>query len=151
MNTQPVNQKDPQSNVELRIRTLRTLWIALVLTVVGYYVFTLFTGRLRDITPNPTMSLVLLAIGVLITLISFPIKSKLLGSAIQQQQVALVQQAYIVTWALTEVPALLGMLDFYLTGHRQYYLLLIIAALGQLLHFPRREHVIDASFKSPIL
>lgn len=151
MNTQPVNQKDPQSNVELRIRTLRTLWIALVLTVVGYYVFTLFTGRLRDITPNPTMSLVLLAIGVLITLISFPIKSKLLGSAIQQQQVALVQQAYIVTWALTEVPALLGMLDFYLTGHRQYYLLLIIAALGQLLHFPRREHVINASFKSPIL
>lgn len=151
MNTQPINQKDPQSNVELRIRTLRTLWIALVLTVVGYYVFTLFTGRLRDITPNPTMSLVLLAIGVLITLISFPIKSKLLGSAIQQQQVALVQQAYIVTWALTEVPALLGMLDFYLTGHRQYYLLLIIAALGQLLHFPRREHVIDASFKSPIL
>lgn len=151
MNTQPINQKDPQSNVELRIRTLRTLWIALVLTVVGYYVFTLFTGRLRDITPNPTMSLVLLAIGVLITLISFPIKSKLLGSAIQQQQVALVQQAYIVTWALTEVPALLGMLDFYLTGHRQYYLLLIIAALGQLLHFPRREHVINASFKSPIL
>ena len=151
MNPQPANQHNPQSNVELRIRTLRTLWIALLFTVGGYYVFTLFSGRSEDITPNPTMSLVLLAIGVLITLISFPIKNKLISSAIQQQQVALVQQAYIVTWAVTEVAALLGMLDFYLTGHRHYYVLFIVAAIGQLLHFPRREHVINASFKSPIL
>jgi hypothetical protein len=121
------------------------------LTVGGYYVFTLFSGRSENITPNPTMSLVLLAIGVLITVVSFPIKNKLLSSAVQQQQVALVQQAYIVTWAVTEVAALLGMLDFYLTGHRHYYLLFIVAACGQLLHFPRREHVINASFKSPIL
>ena len=53
-------------------------------------------------------------------------------------------RAYLVT-------ALLGLVDFFLTGHAHYYLLLIVAAGGQLLHFPRREHIVNASFKSPIL
>jgi len=29
--------------------------------------------------------------------------------------------------------------------------LLIIAALGVLLHFPRREHVVNAAFKSSVM
>lgn len=127
------------------------LWIAMLGSIGGYYVLTLLAGRSEDTTPNPIVSLTLIVIGVLTTLISFPIKNKLLNRAVDQQQVQLVQQAYIVAWAICEVAALLGLLDFFLTGHRHYYLLLIIAAVGQLLHFPRREHVVNASFKSPIL
>ena len=76
------------------------------------------------------------------------IKSTLLKKAAQQQQVALVQQAYIVTWAITEVAALLGMLDFFVTGNPKFYALFIISALGMLLHFPSRDAVLNASFKS---
>ena len=130
---------------------MRTLWIGMLASIGTYYVFTLFAGRSEDITPNPIVSLTLVGVGLLTTLISFPIKNKLLTTAVDQQQVQLVQQAYIVAWAISEVAALLGLLDFFLTGHRHYYLLLIIAAAGQLLHFPRREHVLNASFKSPIL
>jgi hypothetical protein len=36
------------------------------------------------------------------------------------------------------------------TGDRYYYMLFIIAACGQLLHFPKREHVINAAFKPTI-
>jgi hypothetical protein len=39
------------------------------------------------------------------------------------------------------------MLDFFLTNNRYYYALLILAALGLLLHFPRREAVVNAAFK----
>lgn len=127
------------------------LWIAMLGSIGGYYVLTLLAGRPEDMTPNPIVSLTLIVIGLTTTLISFPIKNKLLNRAVDQGQVQLVQQAYIVAWAICEVAALLGLLDFFLTGHRHYYLLLIIAAAGQLLHFPRREHIINASFKSPIL
>lgn len=142
MNTQSANQ------IELRIRTMRTLWIAMFLSIGGYYVFTIFAGRSENLKDNRTLSLVLIGVALSTTLISFLIKNRLLNRAIEQQQVQLVQQAYVVTWAVIDVAALLGMVDFFLTGDRYYYLLFLIAACGMLLHFPRSEHVINASFKS---
>lgn len=133
-------------NIELRLRTMRTLWAALFLSIGVYYVFTLFKGRPEDVGPNPNLTLILVGVGLLTTVISFPIKSRLLNRAVTQQQVQLVQQGYVVAWAVTEFAALLGMLDFFLTDHRHYYILFIISALGQLLHFPRREHVMNAAF-----
>jgi len=75
----------------------------------------------------------------------------LLSKATEQQNIGMVQQAYVVTWAINEVSALLGLFDYFLTGNRYYYVLLIIAALGLLLHFPRREHVVNAAFRSPVM
>ncbi len=129
------------------MRTLRTLWIALLLSVGMYYVFTLFAERSPDLKPNDTLSLALMGVGVTTVLFSFLVKSKLLARATDEQRVPMVQQAYIVVWALCEVPALLGMLEFFTTTNPNYYLLMIIAALGQLLHFPRREHVENAAYK----
>ena len=133
-----------QETVELRLRTMRTLWFALFASVGLYFLFTIYVGRSENVEPNPTLSLILIVIGVSTTLISFVIKSKLINLAIEQQRVQLVQQAYIVAWAVTEVAALLGMLDFFVTGHRHYYILFIIAAFGMLLQGPRREHVVNA-------
>lgn len=140
-----------QENVELRLRTMRTLWMGMILSIVGYFVLTLFAGRSEDLEPNPTLSLILLAVAGSAALVSFPLKSKLLNRAIEQQQVPMVQQAYIVAWAITEVGGLLGVIDFFATGDRYYYLLFMVAALGQLLHYPRREHLLNAWGKSPIV
>ena len=134
-------------NVELRMRTMRTLWLAMLMSLVMYFVFTLVANRTPNGTPNNTLFLVLVCAAVLMTLISFPIKSSLVSRAIDRQQPVLVQQAYIVAWAVTEVGGLLGILDFFLTGDRYYYVLLVIAGCGQLLHFPKREHVVNASFR----
>lgn len=147
MNTQPHN---PQENIELRLRTLQTLWIGLMLSIVAYFGLTLFVGRPEGLEPNSTLSIVLLAIAALTTLLSFPIKSKLFNQAIDQQQVQMVQQAYIVAGAMCEVGALLGVLDFFLTSNRFYYVLFIIGVLGQLLNFPRREHVLNAWGTKPL-
>lgn len=148
MDTQPAH---PQENLELRIRTMRTLWIAMFLSIGGYYLLTFFTTRAEEREPNASLFLIFLAIGVSTILISFVVKSKLLSRAIEQQQVPMVQQAYIVAFALTEVAAMLGLLDFFLGGSRYYYVLFIVAACGMLLHYPRREHIINAYPKSPIL
>ena len=147
MSTQPINQNDPHANIELRIRTIRTLWIALLLSIGGYFVLTIFVKPSEDIAPNPMLSLILLLAGISTTLTSFLIKNKLLSRAVDQRQVPLVQQAYVVGWAVNEVAALLGVLDFFVTGHRHYYILFIVSACGLLLQFPRRESIMNASFK----
>jgi hypothetical protein len=139
-----------QENIEPRIRTMRTIWIAMLMSTGFYYAFTFFVKRPENVDLNSTMFIVLAAIALSTTFISFPIKNKLISQATEQQHVPLVQQAYILAWALSEIPALLGLLDFFLTGNRYFYVLFVIALFAQLLHFPRREHVINASFKKPI-
>lgn len=137
-----------KENIELRIRTIRTLWLALFISVGLYYALTFFVPR-SEKPANATLFLVLLAVAVTTTLISFVIKNNFLTRAAQKQQVQLVQQGYVVACALTEVAALLGLFDYFATGNPYYYVLFLIGALGMLLHFPRREHVLNAAFRHP--
>lgn len=130
---------------------MRIVWMALLMSVVIYYVITFFVKRPDDVVPNQTLSLVLICVAVLAVLISFLIKSRLLSKAVDQQNLLMVQQAYIVTWAITEVAGLLGLLDFFLTADRYYHALFIIGALGLLFHFPRREPVVNAAFRNSVV
>ena len=139
-----------QQDVEARIRTMRTVWIAMFMSMGLYYALTMFATRPEDAEPNSTLFLVLVAIGLSTVFISFPIKNKLINQAVEQQHVPIVQQGYIVAWALCEIPAILGLLDFFMTSNRYFHALFFIAVFALLLHFPRREHVINASFKKPI-
>jgi hypothetical protein len=140
-------ESNPQENVELRMRTLRVLWLALFLSLVMYYGLTLFVGRNETVTPNNTLSIALMVVAFSTTLISFVVKNKLMTRAVESQQLGMVQQSYVVTWAINEAAALLGLLDFFVTGNRYYYALFVLAAAGLLLHFPRREDVENAAFK----
>ena len=145
MTTQPSNQ---QETVELLIRKMRVLWSALLASVAMYYLLTLFAERPEDAQPNDVLFLVLVAIAISTTLASFVIKKKFFAKAEEQQQVQLVQQGFIIAAALTEVAALLGVVDYFVTGDRYYYVLFLFAACGQLLHYPRREPFLHATFKS---
>ena len=141
-------QTDLQTSIEARLNTMRIIWIALILSVGIYYMITFFVQRSPDVAPNSTLSLTLAVAAVSTIAVSFLIKAKLLGKALEQQKIGMVQQAYITTWAITEVAALLGLLDFFSTGDRYYHVFFAFAALGLLLHMPRREHVAGAMFKS---
>ena len=112
-----------------------------------YYVYTLVVGRPESAATNDTIFLVSVAVGFVTIILSFVIKNKAVANAATQQKIELVQPGYIVAWALCEVSALLGMLVFLATSNRYYYGLFILGAVGQLIHFPRREHLLNASFK----
>ena len=151
MKTQPLNPTGPQEDFELRLRAVRTLWLAMFATIFIYYALTFIIEPREGAASNDRLSLMLLIVGILAMLISFPVKSRLITYAVEQERTQLVQQAYIVALALAEVPALLGMLDYFATVHRHYYVLFIVAAIGQLLHFPRREHIANASSRTKIV
>jgi hypothetical protein len=130
---------------------MRIIWSALILSVGIYYMITLCVGRSPDLEPNSTLSLALAVAAVSTTAVSFLIKAKLIGQAVEQRKVGMVQQGYVTTWAITEVAALLGLLDFFTTSDRYYHLFFALAALVLLIHTPRREHVVNAALKNSMM
>lgn len=145
---QSPNQNDIEMKIDVRLRIMRTLWFAICVTIVMYFVLTLLT-KVEE-RPNPRLSLGLEAVGLLLIVVSFLIRQKYLTQSVEKQDLAPVQVAYVIGLAVCEVAALLGVLDHFLTGNRYYYLLLIAAALGDLLHFPRRRHLQEASYQRQV-
>lgn len=144
MNTQA---SDPQNNVELTLRKLRVLWLGGLVSLFAFFVLTLFAERPADLEPNNTLFLVFVAIALSTTLASFLVKKQIFKQAEQQQKLELVQQGFIVAVMMTEVAALLGVFDFFRSDD-PYYVLFLIAVCGQLLHFPRRDPILHATYKT---
>ena len=135
---------DPsQPTIEMRYRTLLILWFGMSMALVIYLAFIL----LVPVEPavNQKLSLMLNTLGLIPAAASFLIKQVLLGKANESQQVQLVHTAYILAFALCEISALLGLFDNRLTGSNYYYIGFAIGGLGMLLHFPRKQHLIDAA------
>jgi len=142
------NQNDLQTTVAMRHRTLFTLWIAMVMSIVMYYVFSLLAGNPKGVaTENRMLTLILMAGSALSVLLSQVVKQRFLNQSIVQQRLDLVQTGYVVGFALSEVAALLGLVDIFIAGDRYYYLLMLIGIVGMALHWPRRDHILAACYK----
>ena len=137
--------EDPSSNLDLRYRTLLILWFAISMSVFLFLVFTC----LSPVEPveNRSLTLALNSLGLVPVALSFLLKQKLLNRSVESQQVDLVQKAYVLSFALCESAALLGLLNHFLTGSSYYYFAFAIAGLGMLLHFPQKKHLLAASYK----
>jgi hypothetical protein len=143
-----------QPNIEVRYRTLFTLWFAICMSVLLFLVLVQFTPVKINLQ-HPTcsdclsfnlrLSLVLNSLAVVPLGISFLIKQRMLGQANALQKLDMVQSAYVVAFALCEASALLGLLDHFINGSHLYYVGFIFAGLGMLLHFPRKQPLLDAS------
>ncbi len=129
-----------------------TLWFALFMSIGIYFVVSVFLApqisNASETPPSTLFTVVVTALGTLFVLLSFVVKRKLLQRSVERQEVTLVQQALIVACAMCEVSALLGLVERFVTDNRGYYLLFLIAAIGIALHFPRREHLLAATYKS---
>jgi len=134
-----------------RYQSMLILWFALLMSVIMYFVFVQIAAPPIANAENTTKSPLIIgltALGAGFVLISFVVKRKLIEQSVEKQDLGLVQKGMIVALALCEVSAMLGLLERFAFGHRQYYLLFIFAAAGVLFHFPRRSQLEAASFKS---
>jgi NADH:ubiquinone oxidoreductase subunit 2 (subunit N) len=142
-----------ESNLDKRYQTLVTLWFALLMSIGMYFLFSVFvaSGRNNE-AGNPPSSLLIIALtalGTLLVIVSFPVKRKFLERSVEKQDVNLVQKGLVISCAICEVSALLGLLERFVIGNREYYLLFLIAAAGTAFHFPRRSQLEAASYKNP--
>ncbi len=137
---------DPsKTNPDARYRTLLILWFALSMSILIYLVFVQLATT--EVNPNQKLSLALNTLGLVPVALSFLFKQKILDRSVEEQRVDLVQAAYVVSFAFCEVPALLGLVDHFVTGSKYYIVGFSIAGLGMLLHFPLKKNLIAASYR----
>ncbi len=140
-----------QRSIEERHRVLLIMWGAFLASIVMYILVAYFfrpagTGGGGD-DNNLVVIIVLMMAGVSLVAVSFIIKNGLLAQAVSRQRIDSVQVAYIVAFALCESAALMGLVATFITAEAYSFLLFVIGAVGLLLHMPRRDHLLAASFK----
>lgn len=141
----------PTIDIDKRYRTQLVLWFAMIATIGVFLMFAWFLRRRGTDMVEATNSvfvITLFVIALLVVVASFAVKQKLLRQSFDRQDLGMVQSAQIVACALCEAAALMGVVVALVTGYDKFYLFMIIAAVGDLLHFPRREHLLAASFRS---
>ena len=154
MMNRPAAGAGPDAGPEVRLRTMRILW-AVFLTAVGLFFLVTRFARPDDETRagiaardgNETILLVLAAVALSTVTASFVMRANFYRRAAEQRQPALLQTGFIVAVVLCETAVLLGLVGLFTTWNDYAYGLFALGALGELLHFPRREQVMSAYFK----
>lgn len=137
----PIDPGPP--DIDARYRTLLILWFAICMSVLMFLVLIHFSPV--EAAENRQLTLVLNSLALVPVALSFLLKQRGLAKSVDAQRLDLVQTAYVLSFALCESAALLGLLNHFTTGSKYYYLAFVISGLGLLLHFPQKKHVVNAS------
>jgi hypothetical protein len=133
--------------IAARYQMILIIWAAHLMSLLGLFLLSMLVFESKE-DGNPTTFWLLAGSGLLMAAASFPVKQRFFAQAVEKQSVAEVQQGQIVALALCEAAGLFGLLARVITGSPYFYLPFIIATLGMLLHFPRRESLAAASFRN---
>jgi hypothetical protein len=144
--------KTMPDELDKRYQTLVVLWFSLLMSIAMYLLVAVFIAPQLNPGPaaaaGPMLTVVLTSVGIMLVILSFPVKGKLLKRSVTQQDASLVQKALVIACALCEACALLGLVERFVGGEQYYYLLFIFGACGIALHFPRRRQLEAATYKT---
>ena len=146
------NQK---SNVEGQYQTLAIIWFSLLVSQFMFLVVLFFAKReiynfnfsKSPLGENPMIIVVFAVLGLSTFLISFVLRKKFLDQATGEQKPALVQTALVVGCALCEATTLFGLVLAFAFDYQFFFLWFALGILGIILHFPKRDNLIAASYK----
>lgn len=145
---------DPASierKITARLFVMRVAWAGIFTSLLIFVLLSFFI-LLPNKDASPAMFWGLSALSVVLVALSFPIKQKFVAQAVEtqdkEQSAAQFQTGSIIAWALCESAGLFGILTRVLSGSPYFYALFVLAALGMLAHFPRREQLLALTFKN---
>lgn len=142
---QVISPQQAEEQVAARYRVFLVLWIAMLISVGVLFALAVFIRSSG--TANETFSFALLGTAFVTVVTSLFIKQQMLKKAIEQQQVPALLNAYIIGFALSESAAIFGLMDHFVSGSGYYRFSFLMAAIGMMLHFPKKEHLRAVSFK----
>ncbi len=148
MNTQ-------NNKIEQTYRTHLILWLAFLMSQV-VFLFVVFAARpellkfdfskpLLD--DNMVLIIALAFFAVLNVGLSFIFRAQYVKMAIDEQSFALLQQGMILGIAFCESAAIFGLVLAFIDNYQYFFAWNLLAIVGTLLHFPRRQNLFDASDK----
>ena len=147
-----MNRSEIESGVDTRLRTMRILWAAFVASVGLYALVAYLAAPVNEAGgaggEESPLIYIFFALGLSSIAASYLLRQNFYGKAERERQPALVQTGLIVALALCEVAALLGLVALFALGNPLAYSLFVLAVVGQLLHFPRRDQLLAASHKT---
>jgi lipopolysaccharide export LptBFGC system permease protein LptF len=143
-----MSQTATQATVAARHRGLLIIWVAQFIALGIFFALTRLVAVPYSPENDKLRSMIFGALGGATLTLSFIIKYKLLRQAVEQQRPDYVTTAYVLAFALCEAAAIFGLVNYFLSGVPMY-LLFILAAVGLLLHFPRRDHLAAVATGGP--
>jgi hypothetical protein len=135
-------------NLDSQYRMMWILWSAFMSTIVIYFFLSVVLPG-HEGPENGLLTILFSATSSLLVVGSFAVKKRFLSRSVEAQQVRLVNTGFILAAAFCEAAALLGLLDLLVARDRYYFVLIALAFVGLLLHFPRRSYLEAASYRQP--
>ena len=135
MNPTPVPAK-----VGARYRGLLVIWAMQFVTLVVFVALTRFVEVAARPGDDALRFQLFDVLGGAAFALSFVLKHILLKRARVTQRPDVATTAYVVAFPLCELAAIFGLINYFISGV-PIVLLFVLAAVGLLLHFPRRAHI----------
>ncbi|MFL6230639.1 MAG: hypothetical protein ACJ741_17850 [Pyrinomonadaceae bacterium] len=139
-----MNQPPNKSLAGARYRGLLIIWGAQVFSLALFFGLTQVIHATANTEDTQPFLLALGATALCAFGLSFAVKPRMLARAARERRPDHVTTGYIIAFALCESCALFGLIAYFVTGARASLYFFVPAALGLLLHFPRRPHFDDA-------
>lgn len=139
--------------IDKRYQTLLILWFAMLMNIGILFMVAFIAAPDRNDVTGPSskiLTFAFAAVGAFLVVISFAVKRKFFARAVDQQDVSLVQKGLILALAICEVSAMIGLLERFVIGNRDYFVLFLLAAIGIALHFPKRDDLRSANYKTEL-
>lgn len=146
----------PNSNPVETYKTLLMIWVALLVSQVTLLVAVYFAKpevfRFDFSKPfffgdSPILPLAFALLAFANFGLSFFLKKRAFAQAIEKQQISYVQTGLILALAFCESISLIGVVLAIVFAYQYFFLWIAFGILGIILHFPRRDDVIAASYK----
>jgi hypothetical protein len=139
-----------ETDINKTYQTLLILWVALLMSIVSLLIVCLVVAPPTPANPLESQRVFTFAFATVATflvILSFLVKRKIFERAINDQDVSLVQKGLIVACAMCEGAAVLAVVERFVIGNRDAFVLFVLAAGGTALHFPRRTTLEAATYK----
>ena len=142
-------------NIEQSYRTLAIIWFALLFSQVMFLVVTFlskpelfkFDADKPILGENAEIVIAFAFLAITNFALSFVMKKRSFEQAIAEQKIAYVQTGLILACAFCEAISLLGIVLAFAFSYQYFFVWFAVGMLGIILHFPRRDAVIAASYK----
>jgi len=143
------------SNAEQNYKTIVIIWLALLFSQIMLLVVIFFAKpevfKFDFNKPlfgdNAVIIIAFAFLAITNFALSFIMKKRSFEQSVEKQQIALVQTGLILAYAFCEAISLLGMVLAFAFSYQYFFLWFALGILGVILHFPRRDDVIAASYK----
>jgi len=145
----------PKPDIDQLFRTMAIIWFVLLMSQFALLglAYSMAGDQLQTnveqgfLGAYPPVVFCAIMLGVSNLVISFFMRLRANEQAVADQNGKYVQTGLVIACAFCESISIIGMVLAIAFAYPYFYLWFAVGILGIFLHFPRRQHLLDASFK----